>query len=151
MTNKEILEKYGEERLNEIIEARKQYYKKNRVERLAYQKDYDANHNRNTYFRDYMRHYQKCGVLFSYVEDCNPEQIENYEAAKADDFKGWHCHHRLETHTSDGKKRLVNLTRDELIEMDMYYNRPASELIFLKASDHISLHRSNKNSLEKNF
>ena len=37
MTNKEILEKYGEERLNEIKEARKQYYKKNRTERLAYQ------------------------------------------------------------------------------------------------------------------
>ena len=55
-----------------------------------------------------MRHYQKCGVLFSYVEDCNPEQIENYELAKADDFKGWHCHHRLETHTADGKKRSLS-------------------------------------------
>ena len=31
MTNKEILEKYGEERLSEIIEKRKQYYKKNRT------------------------------------------------------------------------------------------------------------------------
>ena len=23
----------------------------------------------------------------------NPENIENYEKAKADNFKGWHCHH----------------------------------------------------------
>ena len=145
MTNEQIKEKYGEERLNEILEARKQYYQKNREQRLAYQKDYDANHNRNTYFRDYMRHYQKCGVLFSYVIDCNPEQIENYEAAKADDFKGWHCHHRLETHTADGKRRKVDLSREELIAMNMYYNRPANELIFMKAGEHISLHKRGGN------
>lgn len=145
MTNEQIKEKYGEERLNEILEARKQYYKKNREKRLAYQKDYDAIHNRNTYFREYMRHYQKCGVLFSYVIDCNPEQIENYELAKADDFKGWHCHHRLETHTADGNRRKVDLSREELIAMNMYYNRPANELIFMKAGEHISLHKRGGN------
>lgn len=145
MTNEQIKEKYGEERLNEILEARKQYYKKNREKRLAYQKNYDANHNRNTYFREYMRHYQKCGVLFSYVIDCNPEQIENYEQAKADDFEGWHCHHRLETHTADGKRRKVDITREELIAMNMYYNRPANELIFMKAGEHISLHKRGGN------
>ena len=141
MTNEQIKEKYGEERLNEILESRKQYYKKNREKRLVYQKNYDAIHNRNTYFREYMRHYQKCGVLFSYVIDCNPEQIENYELAKADDFKGWHCHHRLETHTADGQRRKVDLSREELIAMNMYYNRPANELIFMKAGEHISLHK----------
>lgn len=26
------------------------------------------------------------------------ENIENYEKAKADNFKNWECHHRLETH-----------------------------------------------------
>ena len=34
----------------------------------------------------------------------SPENIENYEKAKADNFKGWDCHHRLETHNSDGKR-----------------------------------------------
>lgn len=34
------------------------------------------------------------------------ENIENYEAAKRDNFKGWNCHHRLETHNSDGGKRV---------------------------------------------
>ena len=145
MTNEQIKEKYGEERLNEILEARKQYYQKNREKRLAYQKNYDSTHNRNTYFREYMRHYQKCGVLFSYVIDCNPEQIENYELAKADDFEGWHCHHRLETHTADGNRRKVDLSREELIAMNMYYNRPANELIFMKAGEHISLHKKGGN------
>ena len=32
------------------------------------------------------------------------ENIENYEKAKGDNFKGWDCHHRLETHTPDGER-----------------------------------------------
>ena len=73
-----------------------------------------------------------------------PEKIENYEKAKADNFKGWDCHHRLETHNSDGERRLVDITRKELVALRMYYNRPASELIFLPTSEHISLHRKGK-------
>lgn len=60
--------------------------------------------------------------------------------AKADNFKGWHIHHRLETHTSNGNIRLISISKDELIALDMYYDRPANELIFMKSSDHISLH-----------
>ena len=69
-----------------------------------------------------------------------PEKIENYEKAKADNFKGWECHHRLQTWNSDGERRLVDITADELIALGMYYNRPAEELIFLTASEHHSLH-----------
>ena len=70
----------------------------------------------------------------------NPENIENYKKALADNFKGWHCHHRLETHTSDGKRRAVDITAAELKALDMYWYRPASELIFLTISEHRSLH-----------
>jgi hypothetical protein len=73
-----------------------------------------------------------------------PENIENYKAAEADDFKGWDCHHRLETHNSDGERRLVDITGDELIALGMYYNRPASELIFLTRAEHMALHRKGK-------
>ena len=78
-----------------------------------------------------------------------PEKIENYEKAKADNFKGWHCHHRLETHNSDGGRRLVDITRDELKVLGMYYDRPASELIFLKISEHTSLHQKGKQFSEE--
>ena len=78
-----------------------------------------------------------------------PEKIENYEKAKADNFKGWDCHHRLETHNSDGERRLVDITRKELVALRMYYNRPASELIFLPTSEHISLHRKGKHRSEE--
>lgn len=74
----------------------------------------------------------------------NTEQIENYELAKADNFKGWHCHHRLETHTSDGEKRLVDITKKELIALDMYYHRPAEELIFMPRAEHRRLHMKGK-------
>ena len=64
------------------------------------------------------------------------ENIENYEKAKADNFKGWECHHRLETHTPDGKRRVVDIPYKELKALGMYYNRPAEELIFLTTREH---------------
>lgn len=63
-------------------------------------------------------------------------KIENYELAKADGFKGWTIHHRLEL-TLDGE---FAHSRADLIRMDMYFNRPYFELIYLKASDHSKLH-----------
>ena len=78
------------------------------------------------------------------------ENIENYEKALKDNFKGWECHHKLETHNSDGERRLVDISRKELIALDMYWHRPASELIFLTISEHISLHnKGNKHFLGK--
>ena len=77
------------------------------------------------------------------------ENIENYEKAKADNFKCWQCHHRLETHNSDGERRLVDFTRKELIALDIYWHRPASELIFLTAVEHMSLHKKGKPKSEE--
>ena len=77
------------------------------------------------------------------------ENVENFEKAKADNFKGWDCHHRLETHNSDGERRLVDITQAELIALGMYYNRPASELIFMKESEHSSLHTKGKQGNRK--
>ena len=77
------------------------------------------------------------------------ENIENYDKAKKDNFKGWDCHHRLETHTSEGERRLVDITRKELIALGMYLHRPASELIFMKHSEHNSLHSKGKKHSEE--
>lgn len=68
------------------------------------------------------------------------KNVENYEKAAADNFVGWDCHHRLETHTSDGERRLVDILRKELIALDMYYHRPANELIFMIRKEHLRLH-----------
>lgn len=78
-----------------------------------------------------------------------PENIENYDKAKADNFVGWCIHHRLETHNSDGERRLIDITPAELEALGMYYYRPASELIFLTESEHKSLHSIGENNLLK--
>ena len=81
--------------------------------------------------------------------DCfcrTPELIENYDKAIADTTQIWSCHHRLETHNSDGERRFVEITREELKALDMYYDRPPEELIFLKENEHTTLHNKGKPS-----
>ena len=62
------------------------------------------------------------------------ENIENYDKAKADNFVGWVCHHR----------KGVDIPTEELQVLDMYYNRPPEELIFLTRSEHHYLHKKGK-------
>ena len=76
------------------------------------------------------------------------ENIKNYEAAKKDNFIGWCCHHRLETHNSDGERRAVYITASELKALGMYWNRPADELIFLTRREHAILHQKGKHRSE---
>ena len=76
-------------------------------------------------------------------------EIENYEKAVADNTQKWHCHHRLETHNSDGEKRLVDISKQELIALGMYYDRPPEELIFLTATEHNRLHNKGKKRSEE--
>ena len=57
-------------------------------------------------------------------------EIENYSLAVLDKENMWVCHHRNE----------LTETRDSLKEKGMYYQRPASELIFLTRKDHHRIH-----------
>ena len=75
------------------------------------------------------------------------KNIENYDKAAADDFQGWHCHHRLQTSLPNGEKREVAVLAKELNELGLYYDRPAEELIFLTAKEHRTLH----NKINKHF
>lgn len=60
-------------------------------------------------------------------------KIENYiDAIKASEQ--WECHHRLEIHED-----YIN-TSDDLKMMNLYYNRPPEELIFLPEVEHKRLH-----------
>lgn len=68
------------------------------------------------------------------------KNIENYEKAKADNFKNWCVHHRRETHNYDGKRLSVDISMKELKALDMYWNVSAEELIFMTKEEHLSLH-----------
>ena len=78
-----------------------------------------------------------------------PEKIENYDKAAADNFKNWVCHHRLETWTSDGFRREVDILSAELRALGIYYNRPADELIFFRKGEHRILHTKGKQKSEE--
>ena len=73
-------------------------------------------------------------------------KIENYEAAVNDETEMWEIHHRLELTINGEYAHSV----EDLIRMDMYYNRPYFELIFLKQSEHKKLHLQLRNREEIN-
>ena len=62
--------------------------------------------------------------------------IENYEQALNDKTQTYVCHHKLEIE--------LGLSRAELIAAELYWNRPASELIFLTRAEHARVHREGK-------
>lgn len=76
-------------------------------------------------------------------EFCKEEisKIENYDKAINDPTQIWDCHHKIELH-QDGS---VRFTRASLKKLDLYYNRPASELIFLTHSEHSHIHNKGVN------
>ena len=63
--------------------------------------------------------------------------IENYHDAIADEERMWEIHHLREC---DSEGRTL-FTGKQLIEMNLYFKRPASELVFVTKSMHKKLHR----------
>lgn len=74
---------------------------------------------------------------------CNEDisLIENYEKAINDITQTWDCHHRKET--DEG------LSLKQLKELDLYYDRPASEIIFLTRAEHNILHHKGTHHSEE--
>lgn len=72
-------------------------------------------------------------------------KIENYKEAVNDNTQTWELHHRNEF-TLDGE---FAHTANELKKMNMYFKRPANELIFLQRSVHKSLHAKNRKISEE--
>lgn len=69
------------------------------------------------------------------------KKIEGYEQAINDESQIWECHHRFET--------AVGLTKQQLIDCDLYYDRPSCELIFLTKNEHTKIHHKGKHIPEE--
>jgi hypothetical protein len=67
-------------------------------------------------------------------------KIENYEQAINDKENKWVVHHRLEF-TINGE---FAHTWKELKKLGMYWKRPYFELIFMRANEHLQLHKKRK-------
>ena len=74
---------------------------------------------------------EKCAKAYC-CEDLS--LIENYELAVNDTTQMWECHHRGEVLPCG------RFSIDDLNKFGLYFNRPASELIFLTPTAHRSLH-----------
>lgn len=134
MTKAEMIERYGlawyEEQKRKSAESHRtkeytEYCRKFHAER------YKDPENR--------KHRTRQNILWEqsqFVMNKKLEQIENYELAKADDFKGWVIHHRIELHPDCSLRYSV----ESLIKLDLYYNRPPNELIWLKRNEHARMH-----------
>lgn len=97
----------------------------------------------NKYGLEYYNEYKansRLRINKLYVKEGKYELIENYELAKLDNLIGWDIHHKLELHP-DGS---IRFTRKSLIYLNLYYNRPPEELIWMKAKDHRSMHAKSK-------
>ena len=70
---------------------------------------------------------------------CNEDitLIENYEKAINDKNEVWICHHKLGIE--------LKKTVKELIKLNLYFNRPANEFIFLTRSEHFKIHNIREN------
>lgn len=73
--------------------------------------------------------YKKTSAAFC---DDSLSNIEGFEKASTDMTQWYVLHHRLETERG--------LSARQLIEMDLYYARPASELIFITRKEHARIH-----------
>ena len=124
---------YKSEHREEIIQKGRIYYSTHKEHYKKYREE-----NREILSAKKKVYYRE--QYSSFCVKGEEEKVLHYEEAKADNFKGWVRHHRLETHTSDGFLRLVQLSKAELIALDMYYERPAEELIWLKAGVHRTVH-----------
>ena len=125
------------ERIRIDIEFRSRVYKQ--------KSKYGMNHyNNDTMYRNLHKFESARNRQKKFVINGMIELIENYDLAKADNFKGWDIHHKLEIHDD-----YIN-SKEELIMMNLYYNRPPEELIWLKRGEHQILHNISKRKKEKN-
>lgn len=74
-------------------------------------------------------------LLYWYCHDYT--KIEGYADAMADTDNIWDCHHRREVFANGN-----TLSVDALKHFGLYYNVPPEDLIFMKHSDHMKLHKA---------
>lgn len=162
MTKAERIERYGLERYEQLVERIKARQKERyhndpefrEAEKASQCKRYATNTNyreakkarSNTYHKDHYandlnyRLSEKIRTRTLYVKDGRIDLIENYELATKDNLDGWHIHHRLELHPDC----TVRFTRQSLIKLNLYYDRPPSELIWLRETEHNQIHHKGK-------
>lgn len=144
MTRNEWIKRYGEDSYKKKLERNLRSYH-NRTNNHEFREHnnlkakssyYDNLEARRTYYRERKRKEQR----YRFVINGRIDLVENYELAKADDFKGWHIHHKDEIRTLPSGMTVIR-TRQDLIDNNRYYNCPPNELIWLTIGEHTKIHK----------
>lgn len=127
---KEAVRRYYQRHKEKCLENNKSWYNSNKEHCSERSKTYYEENKESIAARTLSNYHKKR------YRNGERHLIENYAAAKANNFKGWILHHRLEL-TINGE---YACSTDTLKRLDMYYNRPYFELIYLKTEVHTALH-----------
>ena len=126
MTKEEFIEKRGIEAWEHHLKVCKEYRLKNKEKRKEWNRNWQINNNDTMKeLRKKCSHKRREMGKSQYCEE-NYDLIENYEQAKADNFKDWHLHHRLEKYWS----------RNKLKKKLLYYKVNPEALIWLPEKEH---------------
>lgn len=138
MTKKEYIKRYGAE-----------WYEMYKTKMKEHQNEPEFKEHHKTKRREYHKERYNVDEEYTlkyrlrkgrrYVKDGRVDLIENYDLAKADNFKDWDIHHKLEVNND-----YINTVND-LKLMNLYYDRPPEELIWLTNSEHHALHMKMRN------
>lgn len=82
--------------------------------------------------------------VYEYCKD-DITKIPNFNEAIRDKNNVWHCHHVLELDINGNPALSVNTLK----RLNMYYNRPYFELVFLLPEEHCKLHNMNEFKTKK--
>lgn len=147
--SREWNKKNKQKHINATIECRRkkpEYYKaksdENNIKYAELKKQWKQKHSiKDNYKNRPILKHLKTTLTRKFKKYCCDAlcQIENYYIALQDNFEGWCIHHRLELHP-DGS---VRYTANSLKKLNLYYNRPFNELIFLRNDEHSSIHTKN--------
>lgn len=148
MTKAEYIERYGLERYEQLkvqsnARCKERYmsdpvFRKSRNERNNARKK--ERYWNDPEFRKFQSAQDRVYKQASYVEGGRIDLIENYDIAMKDNLDGWDIHHKLEIHDD-----YINSLKHMKL-MNLYYNRPPAELIWLRNSDHKRLHAKSRRS-----
>lgn len=133
---------------NKCIERQKEYQRLKKENDVDWYKIHKADCcRRNTLRYSNDEEYRARHIEFAtwsnkkrYVEGGKVELIEKYELAKANGFKGWDIHHRLELHPDCS----LRFTKKSLVKLGLYYNRPPNELIWIDRTEHHKIHNESR-------
>lgn len=134
MTKLEMIERYGiewyERQKQKSIETHRS------KEYTEYCRKFHANKYKDPEIKKRRQEQNRTYSKERYVLNGRIDLVENYELAKHDNFKGWCLHHKLELHPDCSER----FSKSSLLKLNLYYHRPANELIWLTSKEHRRIH-----------